>query len=111
MITRPSSVICGTSVSFRSFALRRRRRCKIIARLRGAAWQVGSMDEVARPRRRKRRHELPDGGPAATARALASAANARAVILVEGFSDQIALETLAARRRLDLVAEGVAIVP
>ena len=69
------------------------------------------MDEVARPRRRKRRHELPDGGPAATARALASAANARAVILVEGFSDQIALETLAGRRGRDLVAEGVAIVP
>jgi hypothetical protein len=34
-----------------------------------------------------------------------------AVILVEGVSDQIALETLAARRGRDLAGDGVAIVP
>ena len=33
-----------------------------------------------------------------------------AVVLVEGPSDRIALETLAARRRRDLAAEGVAVV-
>jgi hypothetical protein len=37
--------------------------------------------------------------------------DARAVVLVEGISDKIALETLAARRGRDLVAEGVAVVP
>jgi hypothetical protein len=36
---------------------------------------------------------------------------ARAVVLVEGTSDQRALEALAARRGRDLRAEGVAIVP
>ena len=36
---------------------------------------------------------------------------ARAVVLVEGLSDQRALEALAARRGRDLDAEGVAIVP
>jgi hypothetical protein len=35
----------------------------------------------------------------------------RAVILVEGRSDRIALETLAARRGRDLAGEGVAVVP
>jgi hypothetical protein len=37
--------------------------------------------------------------------------NARAVILVEGISDQVALETLAGRRGRDLDAEGVSVVP
>jgi hypothetical protein len=36
---------------------------------------------------------------------------ARAVVLVEGVSDQVALEALAARRGQDLDAEGVSIVP
>jgi hypothetical protein len=40
----------------------------------------------------------------------AEAVDARAVVLVEGRSDQRALETLAARRGRDLVAEGVSIV-
>jgi hypothetical protein len=40
-----------------------------------------------------------------------AAVDARAVVLVEGSSDQVALETLAARRGRDLVAEGVVIVP
>jgi hypothetical protein len=39
------------------------------------------------------------------------AEEARAVVLVEGYSDQIALETLAARRGRDLAAERIAIVP
>jgi hypothetical protein len=36
---------------------------------------------------------------------------ARAVILVEGVSDQVAVEALARRRGRDLVAEGVSVVP
>ncbi|MBM0240459.1 hypothetical protein JNW88_31345 [Micromonospora sp. ATA32] len=68
------------------------------------------------------RHELArralDGyvsGPAApiraTARALAKVDNAVAVVLVEGISDQIALETAAVGRGRDLEAERVVIVP
>jgi hypothetical protein len=38
-------------------------------------------------------------------------ADARTVVLVEGTSDQIALQALAARRGRDLAAEGVGIVP
>jgi predicted ATP-dependent endonuclease of OLD family len=34
----------------------------------------------------------------------------KAVVIVEGESDRIAVETLAARRGRDLVAEGVAVV-
>jgi len=54
---------------------------------------------------------IPDGGPEATSRALERIGDARAVVLVEGFSDQIALETLAERRGRNLEREGVAIVP
>lgn len=36
---------------------------------------------------------------------------ARAVILVEGWSDQAALEALARRRGRDLLAEGVVVMP
>jgi len=43
--------------------------------------------------------------------ALATRADARAVVLVEGISDRIALETLAERRGRDLAGEGVVIVP
>jgi len=43
--------------------------------------------------------------------ALARADGASAVILVEGISDQIAVETVAARRGLDLGALGVVVVP
>ena len=35
----------------------------------------------------------------------------RSVVIVEGISDRIALETLAARRGRDLAAEGVSIIP
>lgn len=69
-------------------------------------------------RRRELARGLLDGyvhGPAAateaTARAVAKAAAADAVVLVEGISDQIAVETLAARRGRDLGAEGVVVVP
>jgi hypothetical protein len=54
---------------------------------------------------------FPPAGPEATNRALAKAGRARAVVLVEGFSDQIAIETLAVRRGRDLAAEGVVVVP
>ena len=42
--------------------------------------------------------------------AFAPGAGARAVVLVEGISDRIALETLASRRGRDLDPEGVAVV-
>jgi Overcoming lysogenization defect protein-like, TOPRIM domain len=54
---------------------------------------------------------VPDAGPQATRRALARADGARAIVLVEGLSDQIALETLATRRGRDLDREGVVVVP
>jgi len=57
------------------------------------------------------REGVPDGGPQATQRALAGIESARTVVLVEGISDQFALEALAARRRRDLAAEAVSIVP
>jgi hypothetical protein len=70
------------------------------------------------PGRRELASELLAGyvsGPAAateaTAAALAKTADARAVVLVEGISDQIALETLAVRRGRDLRAEGVVVLP
>jgi len=69
-------------------------------------------------RRRELASQLLDGyvhGPAAateaTARALAKVAAAEAVVLVEGISDQIAVETLAARRGRDLGAERVVVLP
>jgi hypothetical protein len=48
---------------------------------------------------------------AAAARALAAGGDPRAVVLVEGISDQVALQALAARRGRDLAAEGIAVVP
>jgi hypothetical protein len=45
------------------------------------------------------------------ARRLVSAAQARGAILVEGWSDQAALEALARRRGRDLLAEGIVVVP
>jgi hypothetical protein len=41
----------------------------------------------------------------------AASLGARAVVLVEGISDQLAVEALAERRRRDLRAEGVSVVP
>lgn len=54
---------------------------------------------------------LPPGGPQATWRALRRIEEAAAIVLVEGFSDQIAVETLAARSGRELEDEGVAVVP
>jgi len=42
---------------------------------------------------------------------LANVQGARAVVLVEGISDRVALETLAERRGRDLDAEGISVVP
>ena len=42
---------------------------------------------------------------------MTDAAGLRAVVLVEGVSDQRAVETLATRRGRDLAAEGVSVVP
>lgn len=53
----------------------------------------------------------PAAATEATAVALAKADGARAVILVEGISDQIAVETVAARLGVDLGADGVVVVP
>ena len=47
----------------------------------------------------------------AVAEALAAGVDPRAVVLVEGTSDQVALEALAERRGRNLNAEGVSIVP
>jgi hypothetical protein len=53
----------------------------------------------------------PDAPIRATARALANIDDAAAVVLVEGISDQIALETAAVGRGRDLDAERVVVVP
>jgi hypothetical protein len=48
---------------------------------------------------------------AAATRALAPSVDPQAVVLVEGTSDQVALEALAARRGRELAAAGIAVVP
>ena len=53
----------------------------------------------------------PAAATEATAVALARVAGARTVVLVEGISDQIAVETLAVRLGRDLAADGVAVLP
>ena len=53
----------------------------------------------------------PNAPLRAAADALAKAASAQAMILVEGISDQIALETLATRCHRNLDAEAVAVLP
>ena len=67
--------------------------------------------EQKRAMRRARPAAVPSGGPQATRRALAELDDARAIVLVEGLSDQIAVETLAARRGRNLEHEGVVVVP
>jgi hypothetical protein len=52
----------------------------------------------------------PAAASEATTAALPRAEAARAVVLVEGVSDQIAVETLAGRRGRDLAAEGVVVL-
>jgi hypothetical protein len=53
----------------------------------------------------------PAAATEATLAALPRAAAARAVVLVEGISDQIAIETLAARHGRDLAVEGIVVLP
>ncbi|HWL43214.1 MAG TPA: TOPRIM nucleotidyl transferase/hydrolase domain-containing protein [Ilumatobacter sp.] len=53
----------------------------------------------------------PAAAVAATGLALAKVVDPAAMILVEGISDQIAVEALAARRGRDLVEERIAVVP
>ncbi|HEU5475646.1 MAG TPA: TOPRIM nucleotidyl transferase/hydrolase domain-containing protein [Actinophytocola sp.] len=53
----------------------------------------------------------PDATVRATARAVAKVDNAVAVVLVEGISDQIALETAAVGRGRDLEAERIVVMP
>ncbi|HEX2153572.1 MAG TPA: TOPRIM nucleotidyl transferase/hydrolase domain-containing protein [Acidimicrobiia bacterium] len=53
----------------------------------------------------------PTAATAASARALDKADRARAIFLVEGISDQIAVETLARRLGGDLESEDVVVVP
>ncbi|MEX2458471.1 MAG: ATP-dependent endonuclease [Actinomycetota bacterium] len=55
----------------------------------------------------------PDGDAQARIppRRITDTTTARAVVLVEGVSDRLALEQLAARRGRDLGAEGIAVVP
>jgi hypothetical protein len=53
----------------------------------------------------------PAAATEATAVALARADGARAVLLVEGVSDQIAVETLAGRQGRNLAADGIAVLP
>jgi hypothetical protein len=53
----------------------------------------------------------PAAATEATAAALGRAADARVVVLVEGVSDQIAVETLARRTGRDLAAEHVVVLP
>jgi len=81
----------------------------------GSTDTIGLMDIA---RRRELASRLLDGyvrGPAAatqaTARALGKAAAAEAVVLVEGISDQMAVETLAARCGQDFGAQHVVVVP
>src|SRR5689334_22351312 len=71
----------------------------------------GDMDSTRKPNYRARVEALPADGPQATERALARVEDATTVVLVEGFSDQLAIETLAARHGHDLRAEGVAVLP
>jgi len=53
----------------------------------------------------------PEASTRATARAIAKLDKARTVVLVEGVSDQIALETAIIRRGRDLEAERLVILP
>ncbi|QUQ68647.1 TOPRIM nucleotidyl transferase/hydrolase domain-containing protein [Kutzneria sp. CA-103260] len=53
----------------------------------------------------------PAAATEATAVALTRASQARIVVLVEGISDQIAVETLAPRLGLDLAAADIAVLP
>jgi hypothetical protein len=53
----------------------------------------------------------PEASTAATTRALAKIGNASTLVLVEGISDQIAVESAAAARGRELEAEQIVVVP
>src|SRR3954463_1483638 len=55
------------------------------------------------------RTRYPNGSRKSSSRPLTTRADS-AIVLVEGVSDKVALETLARRRSRDLVAEGVSVV-
>ena len=83
----------------------------------------GRVVRLKRDDRERQGEETQHGGPSVTARLTARQAarfaedaemdgtRPRAVILVEGISDQCALEALAVRRGRDLDAESISIVP
>jgi hypothetical protein len=76
-----------------------------------------SEDRPTDARRRRREVSVPgyasgtDAPLRATEAALERARHARSIVLVEGISDQIAIETLAALQARDLAEDGVAVVP
>ena len=76
-----------------------------------------SGDALTGARRRPRELSVPgyasgtDAPLRATAVALERAQHARSIVLVEGISDQIAVETLASLQARDLTKEGVVVVP
>ena len=90
-----------------------------VARTCQEAWVPGLASKTAdmAPRRRRREMSVPgyasgtDAPLRATADALERARHARAIVLVEGISDQIAVETLASLQARDLMKEGMVVVP
>src|SRR5688572_33478280 len=90
-----------------------------VARTCQEAWGPGVASNTVGmvPQRRRRELAVPgyasgfDAPLRATADALERARHARSIVLVEGISDQIAVETLASLQARDLTKEGVAVVP
>jgi len=76
-----------------------------------------SKGRLSGARRRRRELSVPgyasgaDAPLRATGAALDRARHARSIVLVEGISDQIAVETLASLQARDLTKEGVVVVP
>ncbi|MFC5910428.1 TOPRIM nucleotidyl transferase/hydrolase domain-containing protein [Streptacidiphilus monticola] len=71
----------------------------------------GGVEDLGRFRRAVSAWAVGGGAAEAVDEASGLAGGVRMVVLVEGTSDQVALETLAARQGRDLGAEGVAVVP
>jgi hypothetical protein len=71
----------------------------------------GRLAKSAQKRRARIDAAPPTGAPQATRRVLAKAESARAIVLVEGVSDQLAVEALAQRHGRDLDRERIVIVP
>ena len=81
-------------------------RCRLISRK-----PVEDMDVDEKQRSHLAGVEGTDAALVAASHALAAAVDSRAVVLVEGISDQCALEALAERRGRNLDAEGISVVP